>query len=73
MPTIEEVRKSKRELERTILDAVRDFEKDGLIVDHINIDRDYEARVHEMRPIPVDMEDNSPIKSVSVSLQIDFD
>lgn len=72
MPTIDQVRKKKKALEQSIMKAVNNFELDGVMIDYISLERDYE-RDDELRPSTNPMDGNAPIVGVKVSLTIDLD
>ncbi len=77
MPTIQEVKNRKLKLQKTIFAAIKDFEKDGVTIDYISIERDWEREEEIMqRPVP-DSEPIGPknggIIGVKSDLKIDLD
>ena len=72
MPTIAEVKKAKEQLEKTIFDAAKEFEKDGVAIDYIRIDRKY-PKDNKGYEVPMESNKHYPIKSVSIDLRIDLD
>ena len=77
MPTINEVKKRKIKLEQTIFDSIKDFEKDGVTIDYINIKRnwDYEEEIMARPTSEPDLiitSENGGIIGVRVELKIDL-
>ena len=78
MATIEEVKKRKLSLEKTIFDAIKGFEKDGVTIDYVSIQRDWEKKDEEgmtrlVSEAPIMNEGDGNIIGVKVDLKIDLD
>jgi len=72
MATIESLRKMKKSLEATILEAARNFENAGARISYINVKRHYpDETKNSMRPVSVD--EGEGIESINVELKIDLD
>ena len=76
MPTIQEVKNKKLKLQKTIFDAIKDFEKDGVTIDYISIERDWERAEEVMQRAVIDEPigpKNGGIIGVKIDLKIDLD
>ena len=76
MPTIEDVRKRKKALEKDLLGRIKAFEKDGVTIDYISINREPDEPSDfmgkSMPEVPSDMSSRG-VTSVKIDLRIDLD
>ena len=75
MPTIDQVKKMKKDLEKTIFEAAKKFEEVGATISYIDIQREPYDYKESMRPEPVSVGGSAdrPLIGVRIDLRIDLD
>lgn len=67
-PTIDEVKKAKIKLEKTILEALQGFEKEyGVRIDYLNLQRPSDEDIPEAKS-----ERRGPLKNVEANMELDL-
>ena len=74
MPTIEQVKKMKKDLEKTVFEAAKKFEEVGATISYIDIQREPYDYKESMRPDVVGVSTGErPLVGVRVDLRIDLE